>query len=296
MSTTTFEKAQTFIWKNARLIDRRLFAFLFLGGTRQAVTQALKAYQNADGGFGNALEPDKRTPYSQPIDVQVAFDLLDRTGALGDPQVQRDIVLPACDFLQSVTTPAGGVPFILATTNDYPHTPWMGTDDPHPPAALNPTAQLAGLLLKYGVQHPWLDGAVAFCKREITASETEQFHDLILMVTFLQHAPDRTWAEAELKRIADRVCKPGVVALDPEAGGYVQKPLDWAPEPENFFRSLFDDATIETHLNALKARQQADGGWSITWDPISPTVELEWRGTITVSNLRTLQAYGALDN
>jgi hypothetical protein len=67
MSTSILESAETFIWNNARLLERHLFAFLFKEGSRQNVIAAVSAYQNEDGGFGNALEPDKRTPSSQPL-------------------------------------------------------------------------------------------------------------------------------------------------------------------------------------------------------------------------------------
>jgi hypothetical protein len=66
--TQILESAQTFILSNARLLERHLFAYLFQGGDRQKALTALLAYQNEDGGFGNALEPDKRTKTSQPID------------------------------------------------------------------------------------------------------------------------------------------------------------------------------------------------------------------------------------
>ena len=72
--------AQTFILNNARLLERRLFAYLFANGTKQPVIAALLAYQNEDGGFGNALEPDKRTATSQPIDQEVALRVLDDVG------------------------------------------------------------------------------------------------------------------------------------------------------------------------------------------------------------------------
>ena len=63
--TQILESAETFILNNARLLERNLFAFHFQGGHGQKVLSALLAYQNQDGGFGNALEPDKRTMTSQ---------------------------------------------------------------------------------------------------------------------------------------------------------------------------------------------------------------------------------------
>ena len=79
--TSVFDHAETFIWSNARLLERRLFAYHFRGGARQAVLAALRAYQNEDGGFGQALEPDIRCPDSQPVPVQHALEIMDAVGA-----------------------------------------------------------------------------------------------------------------------------------------------------------------------------------------------------------------------
>ena len=106
--TDLLENAAGFVWRTGRLIDRHRFAHLFLGGDRAPVLAALAAYQNPDGGFGNALEPDLRGPGSQPEPVEVAFRVLDEVGAMDDPMVTR-----ACDWLASASTPEGGVPFVL---------------------------------------------------------------------------------------------------------------------------------------------------------------------------------------
>ncbi len=42
--------------------------------------------------------------------------------------------------------------------NLYPYADWWTVED-NPPASLNPTAAIAGLLLKHGVQHPWIESA-----------------------------------------------------------------------------------------------------------------------------------------
>ena len=68
-----FEKAANFIWENGRLLERRLFEYFFLGGSKNGVLNAINAYQNEDGGFGHAMEPDLRTPDSQPLFVEFAL-------------------------------------------------------------------------------------------------------------------------------------------------------------------------------------------------------------------------------
>lgn len=281
-----FSRARDFILRNARLLDRQLFACLFEGGSRQAVIQALLAYRNPDGGFGNGLEPDVRCPDSQPIPQEVALQILAMIGAFDHP-----CVLQACDFLQSITTPEGGVPFALPAILKYPHSPWMSTV-PTPPASINPTGSLAALLLAHGVQHPWLESAIPFCWRDIEISDTTEFHDLLPMIAFLQHAPDRQRARLEFERLRRRIVEKQLVCLDPKAAGYVHPPLDWAPTPQHWGRELFGDAVVQADLDRLLASQQPDGGWNITWPPLSPTVELEWRGWRTVQALAMLKAYG----
>ena len=293
MQSQAFDLAQTFIWRNARLIDRHLFAYLFRQGPKTPVITALKAYQNVDGGFGNALEPDKRTPASQPIDAEIALRYLNDVDALSDPQVHRELLLPLCDWLQSVTTQGGGIPFILPTSNPYPHTPWMATSDDHPPAAINPTASVTGYLLKAGVQHAWVDRAAAYCWDHIEASSDDEYHTLVTEVLFLQNAPDSDRAAGLLKQRIERVGVPGIVEMDPDAGGYVHKPLDWARRPDSPFRILFDEAILRLHLDKLAKQQQPDGGWPITWDAVGPGAEMEWRGIITIDAISTLQAYQA---
>jgi hypothetical protein len=290
MNPSLFSQAETFVWGNARLIDRHLFSALLCGGPTEPVIDTLKAYQNSDGGFGQALEPDNRCPESQPIFVETALVILDKINALSEPRVRTELLLPVCDYLTSITTNEGGVPFVLPSANPYPHTPWMGAPD-NPPASLNPTASIAGLLLKAGIQHPWLEQAAAYCWKEIATSQAEAFHDILPMVTFLENAGHNEKAAAELERIAASVRSKHQVELDPEAGGYVKMPLDWAPRPASFFRKLFDDEVIRLHLAALASRQQADGGWPITWDTVSPAAAAEWRGRVTIDALVTLRAY-----
>lgn len=281
-----FARAQDFIWRNARLLERQLFAYVFAQGPKEPVLAALRAYQNDDGGFGNALEPDKRCPASQPVDVEMALRVLDEVDGFDDPMVAR-----SCDWLGTIIKPDGALPWALPSANAYPHAEWWEVAE-DPPSSLTLTAGIAALLLKHGIQPRWLERAIGYLWREIETTDARDFDTLIRVIGFLEHVPDRTRAGEALQKVLDHVAEPGVVALDPDAGGYVHKPLDWAPTPQSTCRPLFSDDVIATHLQALAARQQPDGGWPIWWETISPAVELEWRGRVTIEALRTLQAYG----
>ncbi|MDR1558441.1 MAG: hypothetical protein LBS84_01860 [Clostridiales bacterium] len=72
MSNQTFDRARAFIYRNARPLDITRFQVHFENGSKDAVLTALAAYQNEDGGFGHALEPDAWNPNSSPIQTWTA--------------------------------------------------------------------------------------------------------------------------------------------------------------------------------------------------------------------------------
>ncbi|MBD0330012.1 MAG: hypothetical protein ICV64_07910 [Thermoleophilia bacterium] len=280
----TLAAAEEFVLREARVLDRHRFAFRFGGGSAEAAVAAVLAYRNDDGGFGHALEPDLRGAASQPVPVEHALHVLDEVGWFDD-----DLVAAACDWLESVSTAEGGVPFVLASVSAGPHAPWwVATGDASP----NPTAGIAGLLHKHRVEHPWLARATDYCRRVLRERVAGLgADDAISVLTFVEHAPDR---DASVVDALGARIRGGLVALAPDAPGYVKSPLDFAPHPAVLARTLFDDATIEAHLDALAAKQQEDGGWPITWDPPSAAAVNEWRGFMTVSALTVPEAYGRL--
>lgn len=283
-----FVKAADFIWKNARLLDRLRFAYLFLDGQKDPVIAALAAYKNADGGFGNTLEPDLRGPISQPVPVWSALVVLDEVDGL-----TPNLAKPLLSYLMSVTTDEGGVPFVLPTAKEFPHAPWWEVDGEQP-ATLNPTAGIAGLLHKRGIKHPWLARATEFCWQKIeSASETSPY-ELVCILQFLENAPDRTRAERAFVEIKALITKQNFIALDPATQGEVHFPLDFATRPGSLACQLFDDVTIERHLDALADKQQPDGGWAINFPIWTPITEYEWRGAHTVEMLKILRAYGRM--
>jgi hypothetical protein len=285
-----FSSAASFIWMNGRLLDRLRFGWQFRDGSVANVLAALRPYQNADGGFGNGLEPDLRGPISQPQPVEFALRILDELDALADPMVER-----ACDYLLSITTAEGGVPFVLPTAKDFPHAPWWNTG-PEPPASINPTGALAGLLHKHGVAHAWLGPATDYCWRAIEQEAELGGYDFLSILTFLEFVPDRERAAAAFERTTRALLAGDTITLDPDFAEHGFMPLDFAPSPTSPARRLFDDGTIERHLDGLVARQQPDGGWPIGWQPPSPLAELEWRGHVTLRALSVLRAYGRLNS
>jgi hypothetical protein len=286
-----FAAGERFLLNEARLLERRLFAACFLGQPAAGVVDALRGYQNDDGGFGHALEPDKRCPASLPVDVETAFQALATAGTVDHGMVNR-----ACDFLARVAGDAGAggaVPPAFPVIESFPRavhwTEW--TYQP----GLNPTAGLAGLLYQLGVDHPWRSAGTAYCWQQLEAGGLPaDAHALKEVLIFLEHVPDRRRADGHAAVLASNLASIPLFHLDPDAPGYGLSPLDVAPQATSRWRALFTGAQIGAHLDRLQKDQQADGGWPITWEPPSQAAVSEWRGVVTLQALRTLTSYGRL--
>jgi hypothetical protein len=286
-----FGAGDRFLLNEARLLERRLFATCFLGQPAAGVVDALRGYQNEDGGFGHALEPDTRCPASLPIYVETAFEALAAAGT-----VDQNLVLRACDFLARAAEQAGAggaVPLAFPVIESFPRAEHW-TDWTYVPG-LNPTAGLVGLLYQLGVDHPWRSAGTAYCWQQLESGGLpDDAHALKEVLVFLDHVPDRSRADQHAAALASDLARVPLFHLDPDADGYGLSPLSIAPLASSRWRALFADAQIAAHLDRLMKDQQADGGWPITWEPPSQAAVSEWRGVVTLGALRTLTSYGRL--
>ena len=288
MANDIFAAGRAFLDREGRLIERRLAAVLFDGADPTGVVDAVRAYRNPDGGFGHGLEPDKRCPASLPIDVECALDILLVSGR-GDV---ADMVLGACDWLDSIAAPDGAVPLAFPVIEQYPRAEHW-SDWTYAPA-LNPTAGLAGRLHRMGVTHPWLDRATDWTWLTLESGFDEDAHALREVLEFLAYVPDRDRAAAMGEHIGAWLETARWYRPDPADPEYGVTPLHFAQSPDSPWRSLFETGNIDGHLDRLVRDQQADGGWAITWEPPGLASTLEFRGIETLRALRTLRAYGRL--
>ncbi|WP_156753761.1 hypothetical protein [Actinokineospora pegani] len=291
VSPESFARAETFVWSAARVLDRHRHAHLFADGPAAPVLAALAAYRNPDGGYGHALEPDGRGPGSQPITTLTALHVLHETGAAPDG---------VADYLDSITAPDGGLPFVHPNAADYPRAPWWQIADEYTGELLT-TANLAGALWRAGVTHPWLDRAAEFCWPRLESITATHPYEAMGAIRFLDSTPDRDRAEPLARRLGALVRDSGHVRVGDSgapADGYaadeVKHPHDYAVTPDSLARHWFTDEEFEHSLDHLVTAQREDGSWRVDWPTWTPVTELEWAGMHTVDTLAQLRLFGRL--
>jgi hypothetical protein len=279
------DAARTFIHSHARLVDRRRFQYAFDDAPAELVLTALLAYRNPDGGIG-ALEPDLRTPASQPIPVRYALDIV---ATLPPSNATRALALGAIDWLLTVSNDDGGVPFVLPSVAEQPAAFWM---QPAPESSLLATAQLLAGALRLELDHPWLTGASTYCWARIGDVSPADAYTFKYVVDLLDVTPDRARADQEIDRLARLVPADGRIVVDGGDEGEELNPLGIAPWPGHAGTRLLEPPLLRAGLDDLEAAQLDDGGWDFSWAKWNPAVAWEWRGAVTVEALTTLKAYG----
>jgi hypothetical protein len=282
-----FDRARNFILTNARLLERLLLSVKFERGDSAAVGRAVAAYQNRDRGFGHALEPDIRCSESQALFVEVGL------AALRDAcRKETELALSVCGYLEAVSNAQGLVQIIDGKALQSPHAPhWTDTGEP----GLNPTAGICGLLHYQGVAHPWLDRATQSCLQLLMDAPRLEAHALLSAAQLAENISDEESADRIAHRIASSLPKARFFILHAPVSQYGLTPLHFARTPASRWRQLFTTDQIEGHLADLASKQQADGGWPITWEASGPASTSEWRGKVTLEALCVLNAYGRLD-
>lgn len=126
LSKKTFEEIRLWVYRNARQIDLAIWQYELENGSKEAVISALSHYQNDDGGFGNALEPDCWNPNSSPY---TTLDAINKLSSISFTDTSHPIMQGLFRFLESGShCDENGWLFNIPSNDDFPHAPWWTYD------------------------------------------------------------------------------------------------------------------------------------------------------------------------
>ena len=301
LSRIAFDKAHDFIQENARPLEVARYEFHFGDGTATAVADALRPFQNQDGGFGNALEPDMRAPESSTLATSVALQIMRVVGG----SAFEEMAAAAISYLLHTYDPDQFTWRIIPNAaQNSPHAPWWTQSDEADHFAafsLNPTAEVLGYLIEYNkVVPPQLILHLSdLVLRKLTQLEKIEMHDLICCVRLLETNGLADNFHGQLFEQLDRLLLTAVATQAAEWSGYGLRPLQVASSPDApFFECL--QMLIPENLDFEIETQQDDGAWWPVWSwgqnypDVWQKARVEWAGVITLEKLLMLRNYGRL--
>ena len=297
----SFESARSFVYKNARPLDLARWMYQFEDGSKQNVLKFLAAYQNADGGFGHALEPDCWNPHSSPIQTWTATQIIKEI-ALEDKQ--HPIVLGILNYLNSGKDFDGHTwANSISSNNDFPHAPWWGYYSA-PETTYNPTASLIGFILKFADKNSELAGKAGFLTLEAFSYfrlhyPLDAMHtvaNFVDLYEYLKESGHQALVDmAEIKRLLQSQIQQ-VVTYDTSKWG-----VDYVCKPSLFIDSKSSDfyednkPICDYECEFLANTQQADGTWAVTWGwgdyPEEWSISKNWwKSDLIIKNMKFLKA------
>ncbi len=305
LSQPALQQTRTYLATQGRAVDQARFAFYFDGGHATDVLAALATYQNEDGGFGHALEPDLRTAASSAVATQQGFNILQEVGATSDePLVQRAIAY----LLATLDQECLRWEIVPPAVEDAPHAPWWNyakSAESFAGFLANPRAALIGFLYEHQVLVPegllaqLLDAQLAYLTTHV-ADQGIDMHELPCYVT-LATAPNLPAHHRQQLTNILLAAVQGKVTTDPTAfSSYQLLPLDVAPTPAALLAAAVDRSAVDAHLDYLIETQLPDGSWPLpwSWDFVDAAAwaqaERDWKGFVAVNRLKMLAAYGRL--
>jgi hypothetical protein len=295
-----FNQGCDFIENNARPLDKKLFDYHFTKGSANDVRKELMKYQNEDGGFGHAMEPDLRLKASSPIATSVGLQYCSEIELAPDDQIVEKAITY---LLETYQTEDGYWPDTFMDVNDEPHAPWWHIDEIKPPSEdkwSNPNAELVGYMNRYSIHVP-SDFLVDLNKRAALNIDRSEYiegliYDILCWIRTYPYLPPTLSkrAKTKIERTFQKI-HPTIEETLREVRIFAL-----APSPNSLFYQLFPDE-VNSLIKKEIENQAEDGGWWPTWEwgqyeDVWELAKVEWAGKTTVECLISLDDYDLIES
>ena len=286
--------AVEFVLQNARPLELAVYKYLFENKSNQTVVDELKKFQNSDGGFGNALEPDFFNPNSSPVATNDAIITLYRVNALDK---ESDIVKEIVRYLESHDSfdeTKKRWLFAIDSNKDYPHAIWWEKKGDGI-SSFNPSISLASFLICYGNRTPLYEEIIKEGFDYLKVNEEISGDDLNCFLLAYELLKTNVINDIiDLNILKDSLCKTIYNTICKDIGKYG---VEYVPMPSSVFTGTYQELItheikplIIAEKDILGKLQMEDGGFDITWKWYTPYPEFEqarawWRPRITIEKL-----------
>jgi len=306
LTQAQFDRAGAYLKTQSRPLEGALFEHYFEGAAVDNVLTQLAKFQNPDGGFGRAMEPDMRSPSSSALATEMGLRIL---GELDLPGGHPLVSAALKYLLESIDPQEKTWRVVPLDVNDHPHAPWWHDEEGSLARTfgdylLIPRAGILACLYTYAdwVPRDWLQEITRATVADLLAMDPAHFTgggDALVYLLRLVETPGLPASVRDQVIHRLRGWAAGVVARDPaQWSQYAAPPVKLAPRPEAATAGVLADC-LPVHLDYLIEGQHPEGFWDVTWawsryPDIWEIARHEWRGVLTLETLTALKAFGRI--
>lgn len=304
LSLESFQKAKTYIYEYGRVIDQRLFDFHFENGSKESVIEVLKTYQNQDSGFGNALEPDLRSPLSSVYTTSQGIFILREVGATSEEAIVKKAIqylLDNYDEKRSIWQ------IIPREALDTPHAGHWDEiiEKEFDNFFTNMRAGIVGHLYHYSdlIPEGFAEKIMMEVMETLTETQDEKLSWIFDLWSYLGLMSTNGLSENYKSELFDKLSRviPQQISKNHKNWTMMSvSPINMAPTPDSPMASFINHDLIQINLDFDIENQLSDGTWPLDWSWEQDNLEAwriaekEWKAHLFIGKLKTLKAYGRI--
>ncbi|MDF2986676.1 MAG: hypothetical protein K0R50_2186 [Eubacterium sp.] len=310
MSLKDYKEIRSWIYRNARPLELAIWQYYFENGSKEAVLSALAFYQNEDGGFGHALEPDSWNPASSPYTILQAINILK---SIDFNDKQHPIMQGIFKFLQSnAFCSDNGWYFNIPSNDDYAHAPWWTYNmEENAFEGIGVTAGLVSFIFINADKNSEIFNKALSLSEVIIGklSSADKYGEMgIGGYCELLDAIEKTGLSShfDYKILVENVKKLVYDSIERDTSKwvyYTRRPSDYICCPESIYYKGNEDI-VTTELEYLIDTRPQNGVWNITWswfennEKYSKEFSISenwWKAITAIKKVNLLKNFNRLD-
>ncbi|MCF7926727.1 MAG: hypothetical protein K9L74_04060 [Candidatus Izimaplasma sp.] len=259
----------------------------------EEILQELLTYQNDDGGFGNALEPDFRLPKSSAMATAKAISILEEIHTSKKEKTIKEII----NYLETSMLEDYSFDIVPQEVNNFPRAIWWNYEQRDQFTFGNPNPELYGFLINYKnyvssldiqqLKHKMIDYILDVEKEDVS------MNSIYSMLRFYNRVDDNVkfMITPKLKLLIKNK-----IELDPDLwDDYVLEPYKIYVITPKFafdYNDLLNQNMKKVTNTLLTSTIKPNWSW-MQYDEVFNQIKPEWEGILTFEGLKALKKYSS---
>lgn len=290
--------------RNARELELARWKYHFENGDKMEVVNALMYYQNPDGGFGNAVDPDNWNQTSVPYGTYFVLEILNEINFF---DLSHPIYIGIKRYLDC-TFPEGWV-FTLPSNQEFPHAAYYNYDEEYNKVeSKGIIISFCSFILEYYPQSPIYDEVIKIVDTMIRGMNEEKQGDMGVSgyVTLFHAMKNANLPNYDYDNIQQRLKELVNCSIQRETEQW----LSYGYRPSNYIKSqdsmfyVGNEEIVEKELDFLVDTLPQNDVWPISWSwfehndtyPKESSISENWsKAYKAIEKVKFLNNFGRID-